>query len=168
MLGWARRPNLRAAHMPRQVLPQGAKTRVRVFADIQNVALRAHCVGTAWTAFPRCAIPPPRLHVAQIVRALPPCITGHLFCPVLWGWATDPSCGEHLCCVPGGGGGQSSHGFAQEGRPVQILDPSRVRKLLGVWRGGGVGGSAGQQPGSLEGGQWVPQHTYLKMIPMTR
>ena len=33
---------------------------------------------------------------------------------------------------------------------------------------GWVGGSAGQPQGSLEGGQWVPQHTYLKMIPMTR
>ena len=56
----------------------------------------------------------------------------------------------------------------QGGRPVQILDPNRMRKLLGVWRGGGGGGSAGQSPGSQEGGQWVPQHTYLKMILMTR
>ena len=56
------------------------------------------------------------------------------------------------------------------GRPVQILVPNRVRKLLGVWKGGGGGGggSAGQPPGSLEGGRWVPQHTYLNMIPMTR
>ena len=53
----------------------------------------------------RCAIPLPRLHCAQTVQALPPCITGHLFCPVLWGWVTDPSCGEQLCCVPGGRGG---------------------------------------------------------------
>ena len=52
MLGWARRPNLRTAHVPRLVLPQGAKTRVRVFADIKNFALRGHCVGTACTAFP--------------------------------------------------------------------------------------------------------------------
>ena len=44
MLGWARRPNLRAACVPRQVLRQGAKTRVPVFADIQNFALCAHCV----------------------------------------------------------------------------------------------------------------------------
>ena len=42
----------RAARMPRQVLPQGAKTRVRVFADIQNFALCAHCVCTACMAFP--------------------------------------------------------------------------------------------------------------------
>ena len=41
MLGWARRPNLRAARVPRQVLPQGAKTRVRGFADMQNFAPRA-------------------------------------------------------------------------------------------------------------------------------
>ena len=31
----------RAARVPRQVLPEGAKTRVRVFADIQTFALRA-------------------------------------------------------------------------------------------------------------------------------
>ena len=53
----------------------------------------------------RCAIPLPRLHCAQTVQALPPCITGYLFCPILWGWATNPSCGEQLCCVPGGGEG---------------------------------------------------------------
>jgi len=29
----------------------------------------------------RCASPLPRLHCAQTVQALPPCITGHLFCP---------------------------------------------------------------------------------------
>ena len=34
---------------------------------------------------------------------------------------------------------------AQGGRPVQILDPNRVRKLLGAWRGGEGGG----------GGRWV-------------
>ena len=28
-------------------------------------------------------------------------------------------------------------GLSQAGRPVQILDPNRVRQLLGVWRGGG-------------------------------
>ena len=31
-----------------------------------------------------------------------------------------------------------------------------------------LAGSAGQPPGSLQGGQWVLQHTYLKMIPMMR
>ena len=31
----------RTARVPRQVLPQGAKTRVQVFADIQNFALCA-------------------------------------------------------------------------------------------------------------------------------
>ena len=45
----------RAARVPRQVLPQGAKTRARVFADTQNFALRAHCVhgipiDTCWPA----------------------------------------------------------------------------------------------------------------------
>ena len=34
----------RAARVLHQVLPQGAKTRVQVFADIQNLALCAHCV----------------------------------------------------------------------------------------------------------------------------
>ena len=33
-------------------LSKGAKTRVRVFADIQNFALRAHCLRTACMAFP--------------------------------------------------------------------------------------------------------------------
>ena len=41
MLGWARRPNLCATHVPHQVLLQGANTRVRLFTDIQNCALRA-------------------------------------------------------------------------------------------------------------------------------
>ena len=41
----------RAAHVPRQVLPQGAKTRVRVFADIQNFALRArHSLCLSWSS----------------------------------------------------------------------------------------------------------------------
>ena len=50
--------------------------------------------------------------------------------------------------------------------------PQPGAKTFGCLEGGGaergVGGSAGQPPGSLEGGQWVPQHTYLNMIPMTR
>ena len=36
-----------------------------------------------WT---RCASPLPRLHCAPTLQALPPCITGHLFCPLLRGW----------------------------------------------------------------------------------
>ena len=35
----------------------------------------------------RCASPLPRLHCAQTVQALSRCITGHLFCPDLRGWA---------------------------------------------------------------------------------
>ena len=34
----------RAVRVLRKVLPQGAKTRVQVFAHIQNFALRVHCV----------------------------------------------------------------------------------------------------------------------------
>ena len=34
-------------------LRKRAKTRVRVVTDIQNFALRAHCVGTACMAFPK-------------------------------------------------------------------------------------------------------------------
>ena len=77
------------------------------------------------------------------------------------------------------------------------MTPNRLRKLLGVcrgglaqglgiWRGGwrvrpvsrrGPGGGGGgwhkaSVPGGGGGGRggcaWVPQHTYLKMIPMTR
>ena len=54
-----------------------------------------------------------------------------------------------------GGGG------LQGGRPVQILDPSRVRRLLGVRRGGGVGGSAGQPSGYSGGGGSVGTPTYI-------
>ena len=48
------------------------------------------------------------------------------------------------------GGGAEVQALKEEkwgkrgGRPVQILDPNRVRKLLGVWRaGGGEGGGGG-------------------------
>ena len=40
----------------------------------------------------------------------------------------------------------------QGGRPVQILDPNRVRKLLGVWKGGGGGGGGGRWVGRSAGG----------------
>ena len=58
----------------------------------------------------------------------------------------------------GWGGGGCSNSRPQSG----------VKTFGGLEGGGGVGESAGQLLGSLEGGQWVPQHTYLKMIPMTR
>ena len=52
--------------------------------------------------------------------------------------------------------------FWQGGRPVQILDPNRVQKLLGVWRGGGgggVGGSAGvPRGGSVGTPTYIPQN----------
>ena len=75
------------------------------------------------------------------------------------------------------GGAAVSAGMAsvQGGRPVQILDPNRVRGA-GGWRGRGGGegggrvyGSAGHPPGSPEeGGGGYPNKHYLKMNPMTR
>ena len=56
------------------------------------------------------------------------------------------------------GGAASSNSRPQPG----------AKTFGGLEGGGGVGGPAGQPPGCLERGQWVPQHTYLKMIPMTR
>ena len=54
----------RATRVPRQVLPQGAKTRVRVFTDIQNFALRArHSQGP---------YPSGRLHRPKNCTKLPP------------------------------------------------------------------------------------------------
>ena len=49
----------------------------------------------------------------------------------------------------------------QGGRPVQILDPNRVRKILGVWRGGG--GLVGQLvsrrgPQGGGGAKYIPQN----------
>ena len=66
MHGWAKRLNLRTVHAPRACrVPQGAKTRVRVFADIQNFALRGHAWalrGYAWALRARhslgCHFPP--------------------------------------------------------------------------------------------------------------
>ena len=62
-----------------------------------------------------------------------------------------------------------------------MCDPEGRATVLGVVGGGtpgppwlsqtlGVGRSGGQLPGSLGGGgggRWVPQHTYIQMIPMT-
>ena len=54
----------------------------------------------------------------------------------------------------------------QPGRPVQILDPNGVRKLLRVWRGLGalgVGRSAAGVPrgGSVGTPTYIPQHTLI-------
>ena len=58
------------------------------------------------------------------------------------------------------------------GAACSNLDTKKCAKTLGFGGGGGGGGSAGQPPrsrgGGGGGGPWVPQHTYLKMIPMTR
>ena len=57
---------------------------------------------------------------------------------------------KRICSAPGG-----AH---QGGRPVQILDPDRVRNFLGVWRGGGrwVGRSADGVPRG--GSRGTPTH----------
>ena len=58
-----------------------------------------------------------------------------------------------------------------------MCDPEGCATVLRVVEGGGlvdpnlrgrrVGRSATGLPGGGGGGRWVPQHTYLKMIPMT-
>ena len=47
-----------------------------------------------------------------------------------------------------------------------MLTPNGVQELLGVREGGGGGLAVGARV--PRGGQWVPQHIYHKMIPMTR
>ena len=61
--------------------------------------------------------------------------------------------------------GYSEMALVARGAACSNLDTQPCAKTFG---GLGGGGSAGQPPGSREGGQWVPQHTYLNMIPMTR
>ena len=72
-------------------------------------------------------------------------------------------------------GGCSQPGFDSEGCSIVsgvvegggIPHPPHPRSLTQTQ---GVGGSGGQPPGSPAGGgggRWAPQHTYLKMIPMT-
>ena len=52
---------------------------------------------------------------------------------------------------------------AQGGRPVQILDHNRVRKLLGVWRavGGGGGRWVGRPAAGVPRGGSVGTPTYI-------
>ena len=63
------------------------------------------------------------------------------------------------------GTGSEAGGGGEGGRPVQILNPNRVRKLLGVWRGGGrrgrwIGGSAARVPKGGGGSVGTPNiHT---------
>ena len=77
---------------------------------------------------------------------------------------------------------QSALGNNHGGCRQPMCDPEGCATFLGVVGGGtppppwltqtlGVSGSGGQPPGSPGGGgggRWVPQHTYLKMMPMTR
>ena len=97
------------------------------------------------------AIPRPRPMSFDGAQALPHCHRTH--------WPLHPlvPCGPYL-----------QH--ARGGRPVRILDPNRVRKLLGVWRGGKGGGGGARWVGRSaarlpSGGRWVTQHRYLKMTP---
>ena len=52
-------------------------------------------------------------------------------------------------------------GGGQRRWPVRVLTPDRVRKLLGVWRGGG--GSPGQSPGPRGRDPWAP-HDALNIL----
>ena len=54
----------------------------------------------------------------------------------------------------------------QGGHPVRIQHPNRLQKLLGVWRGWGGVRWVGWSPARIPKGGGVPQHTYLKMIPI--
>ena len=47
-----RKKNYKKTQYGTKNLSKGAKSRVRVLADIQNFALRVHCVRTACMAFP--------------------------------------------------------------------------------------------------------------------
>ena len=59
-------------------------------------------------------------------------------------------------------------GLKPRGAACSNLDTQPCATTFGGLEGG-VGGSAGQPPGSRGGGgRWVPQHTYLKMIRMMR
>ena len=88
-----------------------AKLRHRVACREQSCRRRTRCV---------CSLP--RLHCARTVQALPPCITGHLFCPVLRGWATDPRTGS---------GGAWGRGWGTDPRTSKsgVLESQRLQKV---------------------------------------
>ena len=89
----------------------------------------------------------------------------------------------------GKGAGRSKANLSHGGGRQPMCDPEGCSTVWGAVGGGGphpppkgggdpspppwltqtlgVGGSGGQPPGPPGGGRWVPQHTYLKMIPMT-
>ena len=62
----------------------------------------------------------------------------------------------NMAQVPRGKFQGTQHTLQRGGRPVRILYPNRVRKILGVWRGGGGGGcwggGFGRAPGGVPGG----------------
>ena len=74
-------------------LSKGAKSRVRVLADIQNFALRAHCVCTACMAFPIWPHWRPRVGLLSLIAGLQcrpgvrPCIAPR---PVRYALRPDP------------------------------------------------------------------------------
>ena len=70
-------------------------------------------------------------------------------------------------------GEQAATHFGGDGaRRGGLFKPRGPTSCENFWGSGGEGGggSAGQPPGSPGGGggRWVPQHTYLKMIPLKR
>ena len=73
----------------------------------------------------------------------------------------------HLSLLP------SPWGCSEGGDPFKFENPTGCDNFSGFGggeggRGGGGVGLAGQPLGSLEGGQWVPRHTYLNMILIAR
>ena len=112
-----------------------------------SVRLRIH-LPASW---PHHCIPPDQQQLGVLGQA-----------PAGHGGRQQPMCDPEGCATLLGavGGGTPT---PPQGRGGGTLPPPWLTQTLGV------GGSGGQPPGSPGGGggRWVPQHTYLKMIPMT-
>ena len=82
--------------------------------EIAKLRHRVACQEQSCHRRTRCAIPLPRLHCAQTVQALPPCIMYHRtsVLPRPLGLGDRPSLWRTAMLCTGGRGGQSSHGFA--------------------------------------------------------
>ena len=83
--------------------------------EIAKLRHRVACREQSCHRRTRCASPLPRLHCAQTVQALPPCIMYHRtsVLPRPLGLGDRPSLWRTaMLCTGGRGGGQSSHGFA--------------------------------------------------------